>query len=110
MFSPPPDWPLSQFPTRDYYLVYTEEQRKELTQLKEQLETQTKEIAELKSSSGGSGSGDKELKGKLTKCEEELAAKTKQLDKMKANFREINQKYTEAQKQIIDLQTQLNNR
>ena len=28
VFSPPPNWPPSQFPTRDYYLVYTEEQRK----------------------------------------------------------------------------------
>ena len=29
VFSPPTDWPPSQFPTRDYYLVYNEEQRKE---------------------------------------------------------------------------------
>ena len=29
VFSPPADWPPSEFPTRDYYLVYDEDQRQE---------------------------------------------------------------------------------
>jgi len=29
VFSPPADWPPSEFPTRDYYLVYDEDQRRE---------------------------------------------------------------------------------